>query len=64
MPSVAILIRLWWMSFSTLAHSEEISSKLAQFWNLSCPAGELVRLARVVHLNIPQDAQKGCPRRS
>ncbi len=49
MPSVAIFIRLWRISFPGPAHSEEISSKLAQIWNPSCLAGEMVRLARVVH---------------
>ena len=49
MPSVAILVRPWCIPFLRPVHSVEISSKLAQFWNPSLPAGEMVRLARVVH---------------
>jgi hypothetical protein len=49
MASVAIFIRPWCIFFLSPAHSEEISSKLAQFWNPSHPAGEIVWLARVVH---------------
>jgi hypothetical protein len=49
MASVAIFIRSWCIFFLSPAHSEEILSKLAQFWNPSHPAGEIVWLARVVH---------------
>ena len=38
--SVAIFIRLRWISFLSPAYSEKISSKLAQFWNPSLPAGK------------------------
>ena len=50
MPPVAIFIRTpGCVSFLSPVHSEEISSKLAQFLTPSLPAGEMVRLARVMH---------------
>ena len=54
MASVAIFIRPWCIFFLSPARSEEISSKLAQFWNPSPFAGEGVRLARVVHRVSPE----------
>ena len=49
MESGAIFTRLSCISFPSPGHSEEISSKIAQFWNLSLPAGREGRLAQVVH---------------
>ena len=57
MPPVAIFIRTpGCVSFLSPVHSEEISSKLAQFLTPSLPAGEMVRLARVVH-SVPAEGE-------
>lgn len=49
MPSVAIIIRPCDVPFPGPAHSEEILSKLARFWNPSAPWREVGGLAWVVH---------------
>jgi CheY-like chemotaxis protein len=48
----------WCVFYASPAHSEEISSKLAQFWNPTRFSGERVRLARVVQC-VPPESKEG-----